>query len=774
MKLAAFRILNFRSIVDSGWNNVSPDNITVLIGQNESGKTSVLESLNAFFSGTINDDVLRSDLSHPSVFCEFHTDKEEIIQVLKTLNLSENSYTFLKEKTSIILKRSWNLTKLATIEIANEEIVALYNQESENNEKEQKTLQNSIVSMVDRGSRIENEILQLKRYEESSVHEYQRLQNSKADFHRMVQKAKNSELKVQAQTEHDKVSISLEQLKMQIEAKQKRRLELQKELNEIFDIYKHCKTTIDSKQKLEDSLRKCDDLKEAISQTEISLNSTISPRENRNLEQKLNFLSQQLQNEYHQIENSEKETTINNSIAICLFKGLPYDEARQEAIKVLSNANTYSSILQIGEAFFKNVPLFEFFEDFSSLLPNRIDLDDLLNENTAVEGYKAARNFLIISGIDAEFFAQQNNRILKQKIENLNGEITINFQDFWRQSIGKNNKIKINFELEHYDFSHPDKKGKPYLEFWIKDTKERLYPKQRSRGVRWFLSFYLELKAAAKLHQREKVLLIDEPGISLHARAQEDVLKVFEDIKENLMIIYTTHSPHLVDVNKMYRILAIQRALEDDDTSETLVYDAASLSRASTDTLSPIYAMMGARFTDQQFIHKHNNILVEDNASYYFLTALYTLLKPEKEMFFLPATSAKNIPTLANLLLGWKLEYLIVLSDAPETALVKRELFENLFGNDNQRMTNKLISLENQGKIVDLFSVIDFKNFILQKRIGITESNSEYLEINGLAPAVLSMEFMNNVSTGKFSFADFDDESKENISRLFSKISGLL
>ena len=45
LQLAAFRIRNFRSIVDSGWVMFSPDGITVLVGQNESGKSSVLEAL---------------------------------------------------------------------------------------------------------------------------------------------------------------------------------------------------------------------------------------------------------------------------------------------------------------------------------------------------------------------------------------------------------------------------------------------------------------------------------------------------------------------------------------------------------------------------------------------------------------------------------------------------------------------------------------------------------------------------------------------------------
>jgi len=62
-----------------------------------------------------------------------------------------------------------------------------------------------------------------------------------------------------------------------------------------------------------------------------------------------------------------------------------------------------------------------------------------------------------------------------------------------------------------------------------------LYPKQRSNGVRWFTSFFLQLKASSLDDGKQgQVILIDEPGGSLHARAQEDVIKVFEDIKEIL------------------------------------------------------------------------------------------------------------------------------------------------------------------------------------------------------------------------------------------------
>src|SRR5947207_15835115 len=39
-KLKAFRVKNFRSVEDSGW--IDTDNVTALIGTNESGKTNLL------------------------------------------------------------------------------------------------------------------------------------------------------------------------------------------------------------------------------------------------------------------------------------------------------------------------------------------------------------------------------------------------------------------------------------------------------------------------------------------------------------------------------------------------------------------------------------------------------------------------------------------------------------------------------------------------------------------------------------------------------------
>ncbi len=78
MRFRRFRIRNYRSLVDTGWNNLATDNITGIIGQNESGKTSILEALYSFYTGKINDDILRSDLSLPAVYCSFETNLKQL------------------------------------------------------------------------------------------------------------------------------------------------------------------------------------------------------------------------------------------------------------------------------------------------------------------------------------------------------------------------------------------------------------------------------------------------------------------------------------------------------------------------------------------------------------------------------------------------------------------------------------------------------------------------------------------------------------------------
>ncbi|NMC40752.1 MAG: ATP-binding protein, partial [Bacteroidales bacterium] len=116
MKLCAFRIRNFRSITDTGWQNLSPDNITCLIGQNESGKTSILEGLRSFYTGSISEDVLRSDLSLPEISCRFNVKNGWLSDV--TENPGSELKELLSELTAVELTRTWLPDFSSTIKVS--------------------------------------------------------------------------------------------------------------------------------------------------------------------------------------------------------------------------------------------------------------------------------------------------------------------------------------------------------------------------------------------------------------------------------------------------------------------------------------------------------------------------------------------------------------------------------------------------------------------------------------------------------------------------------
>jgi predicted ATP-dependent endonuclease of OLD family len=774
MQLVAFRVQNFRSIVNTGWHALAHDNITSLIGQNESGKTSVLEALKAFHDGRLIEDMLRSDLSLPMVSCKFSFQFSDIENLIDKKRLDPEIRKLINTVETISLSRRWE-DDMDSNMVMGDELQEIYNETYDQIKKREiKVLEhlehlNREIATASKNLNKANEEVDWTREKVESVR--LRMNEIKRNIRKFPAKDKKEELKKELQQEEE----MFEQLNQTLEQKKSK----QEEKSDILAALDEKQEVCNRLNELEEQtgLRK-EELLDAQEQLKQVLQMTgmfPSEKEQRAAEIKEDISRTEIDRLKDELAQLQSDHSIHMIALELVFDGMSIESARTAARTEHESRNKYYSSNELAEEIFKILPDFELFEDFSSLLPNRIDLEDIIKTNKRAEGYKAAINFLTITGLEYSFFQQPSSRILKQKIENLNGELTLNFQDFWRQNVGKKNKIKINFELSHYDHTHPDKSGKPFIEFWIKDEKERLYPKQRSRGVRWFLSFFLELKATAMdKSQRNKVLLIDEPGVSLHARAQEDVLKVFDDISEQIQIIYTTHSPHLIDVDKLYRILAVQRAVENDMMSETVVFSARSLKSATADTLSPIYSTMGARLNQQEIIKSFNNVIVKDLANFYFMKAIIALTGFEKECYFLPASDAESIPTMVNILIGWGIDYIILNFGNSQEQLVHGNLMKEQFDNKIDLAKEQMILMEEYLDAEDLFSTIDFKKFIVKVREGITVKNSEYVKDNNYSRAILASNFLQEVTNGKVAFKNLDDETRENLNLCTKMLAGLL
>ena len=774
MKFRGFRVQHFRSIIDSGWNRISEDNVTALIGQNESGKTSVLESLSSFCSGKITDDILRSDLSWPLIECTFLPEPGLIEKLTEEKNIPENLLEILKNASEITLLRKWVRLDISQLEISGEEVSSFYDDYfSKRHEKEEK-LQQMLTQIISRYENLKGDFEKIASGLFDLQGKIPGIKKQLQTLEKSIAKAKNDQAREDFEKELISLRLNDEQSEINIAKLNNKKLEMEAELDDLAEKYKICKRASEADHRLNEASHGVEKSYDEFKKIENFLVVSRNEHERKAARLKLDVSKQNHINALQNFEQTREVVTYHKEIAWEYLNGKTINEAESAAIKTIEADKNFPTKAELGEWFFNFVPEFVLFEDFSSLLPNRIDLDELMEDNENAEGIKAARNFLVIAGINKAFFQEKNNRILKQKIEKLNNEITVNFQDYWRQNVGWKNKIKLNFELDHYDISHPEKMGKPYIEFWIKDEKERLYPKQRSRGVRWFLSFYLELKATALTNSREKVLLIDEPGVSLHARAQEDVLKVFDDIRDKMMIIYSTHSPHLIDINKLYRILAVQRSNENDESSETLVLDPASLSRASSDTLSPIYTLMGTKITDNQLIQNKYNVLVEDISCFHLLNAFWLLAGMNNEVNFIPSAGPHNIQNMANLLLGWKIGFVTLLNDNEISRNIQKNLESTIFAGKPEEAKNKIILVGENRAVIDLFSTLDFKNHIINKRVGITETNSDYIEENDISLPVLAMNFFNNVKEGRIKISELDKDTRENIKGLVNRIASTL
>jgi predicted ATP-dependent endonuclease of OLD family len=774
MQLVSFRIQNFRSIVDTGWHGLAHDNITSLIGQNESGKTSILEALKAFHDGRLIEDMLRSDLSLPIVSCKFNFVYADIENRLDKRRLNPEIRKLIGSMEFISLTRKWIDEMDSHMEMG-DELQEVYNEINDKMLKRELQVMKNLEHLnrdIATASKKLNKVNEEAEWTAEKMETVRlRMNEIKRNIRKFPAKARKEELKKELKLEEEMFQKLKETRELKLGKKEEK-----KDVLEALDEKNKISTRLTDIKK-EISLKK-DALQMAMEQLRQLLQMTgmyPSEKEQRAAEIKEEISRTDIEKLKDEIEILHEEHRIHILAMEHVFKGKSIDSALTEARTEVSSMKEFYSSRELAEELFKIIPDFELFEDFSSLLPNRIDLEDIIRANKRAEGYKAAINFLTITGLEYSFFQQPSSRILKQKIETLNGELTLNFQDFWRQNVGKNNKIKINFELSHYDHTNPEKSGKPFIEFWIKDETERLYPKQRSRGVRWFLSFFLELKATAMDKSRHhKVLLIDEPAVSLHARAQEDVLKVFDDIKEQIQIIYTTHSPHLIDVNKLYRILAVQRAIEDDMKSETLVYSARSLKSATADTLSPIYSTMGARLNQQEIIKTFNNVIVKDLATYYFLKAVVKLTGFEKECYFLPASGTESIPMMVNILMGWGIDYVILNFGNSEERLVHEMLMKEQYDNKIDLAMKQMLFLEEYPDTEDLFSTIDFKKYVVKVREGITVKNSEYLLDNNFSRAILASNFLQEIDNGNVSFKMLDDETRDNLNNFTRQLSSIL
>lgn len=184
---------------------------------------------------------------------------------------------------------------------------------------------------------------------------------------------------------------------------------------------------------------------------------------------------------------------------------------------------------------------------------------------------------------------------------------------------------------------------------------------QRSEGFRWLVSFFVVFRAQAEDELEGAILLLDEPGLSLHALKQQEFRKTISALGENNQIIYTTHSPFMVGSDELDLVRIIE--MKDRD-SGTKVH-----SRLQVDdprSLFPLQAALGYELAQSMFSQK-KNLVCEGVTDMFYLNALNGLSAAAGEVSLksspavIPAGTASKVAYFVTIYTSQKLDVVTLL-----------------------------------------------------------------------------------------------------------------
>lgn len=361
------------------------------------------------------------------------------------------------------------------------------------------------------------------------------------------------------------------------------------------------------------------------------------------------------------------------------------------------------------------LPRFLYFSEFVGQFPFEIPLEKLKETDAMLD-------FAKISGLDLERVAntpdiQKRINLLNRHSAVINGE----FGDYWQQ-----NQIELIIKPEG-----------GHILFGIKeqDKTDIFKVEQRSKGFQWFLSFYLRLSAQ---DSQNNVILIDEPGMNLHAKAQQEILKVLvEKIAPKTPVIFSTHSPYFINPSRLDRIRIVRKNSQVGSVVCNQIQEDID-----ADTLIPIKTALGSETNKLLPLAGKCNIVIQNLADYYFLNALKPLVKipGQKEVNLLPCPEgARNTEQLVSFLSSFAFDFRVVFNSSSENQIKGMQLKE-IFKLSDERVV--FIPRAPGLSTADLFSQADFYTYIAK---GLTQnkdvSNAQYLKNNNIDPILAARNF---------------------------------
>ena len=207
---------------------------------------------------------------------------------------------------------------------------------------------------------------------------------------------------------------------------------------------------------------------------------------------------------------------------------------------------------------------------------------------------------------------------------------------------------------------------------------------QRSEGFQWLVSFFIVFFAEAAGKHRNAILLLDEPGLSLHGLKQRDFRGTISRLSVSNQTIYTTHSPFLVGPNELDLVRVVEMTNRKTGTkvhSTVMADDPAAL--------LPLQEALGYDLASSLFA-QHRNLVLEGLTDFWYIEATSELLRAaevvslNEKIALVSANTASKVVYYATILHAQNLKVAALLdSDSAGDLAAQQEVLVNALGNRN-------------------------------------------------------------------------------------------
>lgn len=441
----------------------------------------------------------------------------------------------------------------------------------------------------------------------------------------------------------------------------------------------------------------------------------------------------------------------------------------------------------------ERLPEFRFVGEYS-VMNGSIDIQQLLERRDSGDlapGDRVFLSLLSVAGLNLESLENVENwRETTTELEAASAAISDEAMEYWSQS----GDIGIRIQRGGTD-------DEPVLEVRVENRDHNVTVEfdQRSHGFRRFFSTFCQL-SELRHADHDLIVLLDEPGLNLHARAKQEFLEFLNtELATIHPTIYTAHSPFMIDEEAVHRVRMV---LSDPVGGENIVSD---VSLADEYTRFPLRNVFEFDLIDTLLVHPQT-LLVERKADHVFLYVLSQMLRDagkdglDSRWTVIPIKHEENVGTFVSLFGEDKLDVAALLNDEPtwKRSTRGRDETDSPLDDIPVKLTREYSSSGGDATLEDVLSTSFYLELVNRtyataiREAGAVPDRITAADLDGTGPVVRQLEAYfetHGINDGEFDrdepalylqrnrieLADeLDKETRRNVTRLFTDLNNVL